>query len=396
MRADPQRVKIIRIFSRLCVGGPSIHVISLNDLLDRKRFESILVTGTTEPEEGDMIYLAEGRNLDIRIIPEMGVRIKPCNDIISTWKLWKIIRREKPQIIHTHTAKAGFLGRLLGKMAGVPILVHTMHGHAFRGYRNFYGSGFYKWIERNLTKISDSIVTVSEDVKREIVENRVAPPEKIRVIELGFDFSPLDDLSPHRGALRKELGIDETAILLGAVSRLVPIKNLDMFIRAGKIMLEQGKNIKLIIAGDGETKSALEQTTREGEMESSVFFLGFRKDLPKIYADLDILVNCSHNEGTAVSAIEAMAAGVPVVATQVGGMADLLGYGKYGMLAEPENTEDLARKITDLLDHPEKAGAFGARAKEMVRNRYALPRLIRDIDNLYIELLDKKSIGRNG
>jgi len=374
------------------VGGPSIHVINLNHLLDRGKYESILVTGVTAPEEGDMRYLAEGKGLDIRTIPEMGVKINLLRDLISTWKLWRIIRKERPHIIHSHTAKAGFQGRILGKLAGVPILVHTMHGHSFRGYKTFYGSAMYKWVERILTRMCDYVVTVSEDVKQGIVENRVAPPEKIRVVPLGFDFSFLDDPASSSSQLKEELGLPHETILLGAVSRLVPIKNLSMFIQAGKIIVKKRKDVRLVIVGDGETRRSLEETARKEGMEAHVFFLGFRRDLSRIYAGLDMLINCSHNEGTAVSLIEAMAAGVPVIATHVGGSGDLLGNGKYGLLVAPENTADLAEKIGRFLDHPEEAETCSKRALEHVRKRYALDRLIRDIDQLYEELLDGKKI----
>jgi glycosyltransferase involved in cell wall biosynthesis len=393
MPAEKRPVKIIRIFSRLCVGGPSIHVINLNHLMDKDKYESILVTGVTEPEEGDMRYLAEGKGLDIRTIPEMGVKINVRKDLIATWKLWKIIRREKPDIVHSHTAKAGFQGRILGKLAGVPIRVHTMHGHSFRGYRTFYGSAMYRRIERMLTRLCDTVVTVSEDVKQGIVENRVAPPEKIRVVALGFDFSFLDDLEAERGRLKKELGLPEGTVTAGVVSRIVPIKNLAMFIRAGKMLLERGKKIKLIVVGDGESRQDLEETVRQEDMAPHVRFLGFRKDLSRIYAGLDLLINCSHNEGTAVSLIEAMAAGVPVAATKVGGTGDLLGYGEYGLLVEPENTADLADKMARLIDEPGLAESLRSKARDRIRARYALPRLIGDMDRLYSELLEKKRIG---
>jgi glycosyltransferase involved in cell wall biosynthesis len=326
------------------------------------------------------------------IIPEIvtAFRLAP-RDAIALLKLYSLIRRERPHIVHTHTAKAGFLGRIAARLAGVPVIVHTFHGHVLNGYYGPVKNWLLRRIEQALATITDRLVTVSEQVKAELVAHGVARADRITVIPLGFDLDPFLDSNVLRGEFRREMGVGDEVGLVGIVGRLFPIKNHRLFLdAAAKIAAENPA--RFVIVGDGALRSALEQQARDLGLLNRVLFTGWRRDLPRIYADLDVLAVSSDNEGTPVSAIEAMAAGCSVVATRVGGLPDLITDSTIGRLVPPRNATALANAVLDLLRRPDTARRMGRNATEAVRQRFTLTRLISDVDRLYSQLVAEKAI----
>src|SRR5690242_8886265 len=227
------RVKVLRVIARMNVGGPAIHVVNLTAGLDPTRFESRLVTGTENPGEGSLIDLALEHHIEPIVIPEMvgQLSLKP-RDLRALIALYRLIRRERPHIVHTHAAKPGVLGRLAARLAAVPIVVHTFHGHILHGYYPPLISWLLRWMERLLARGSDRIIAVSEQVKQDLVRYGVAPAGKIRVIPLGFDLEPFLESAQHRGALFQELGLTNGMRLVGIVGRIFPIKNHHLFLEA--------------------------------------------------------------------------------------------------------------------------------------------------------------------
>lgn len=388
-----EKIKILRIITRLNIGGPSIHVINLNVGLDPARFESLLVSGTENPGEGSMLDHALSRGVQPIVIPEMvsEASLKP-RDVKALVKLYRLIRRERPHIVDTHTAKAGFLSRIAARLAGVPVVVHTYHGHVLRGYYSPLKSLLLRLMERALARITDRIIAVSEGVKRELVEYRIAPAEKITVMPLGFDLTPFLECTAHRGRFRSELGLHNGARLVGIVGRIFPIKNHRLFLEAAARVAAEEPDARFIIVGDGILHPEMEQYASALGISDRVIFTGWRRDLPNIYADLDVLVISSNNEGTPVSAIEAMASGCPVVATRVGGVPDLIAEGETGYLVPPGSADELATAILRLLQNPKAASCMGQAAQAVARERFTIQRLILDTENLYQQLLAQKGI----
>ncbi len=382
------KIKVLRIIARLNIGGPAIHVVLLNSHLNSGRFESLLVSGTENPGEGSMLDYALSHGVEPIIITEMvgEASLKP-RDIIALLKLYRLIHKEQFALVHTHTAKAGFLGRVAARLAGVPVVVHTYHGHVLHGYYSPFKSLLLRFMERALARITDRIVAVSEGVKRELVEYRIAPADKIAVIPLGFDLEPFLNSLSHRGQFRRELGLHDSAGLVGIVGRIFPIKNHRLFLDAAARVAAEEPDARFIIVGDGILRPEMEQHARALGISDRVIFTGWRRDLPRIYADLDVLVISSDNEGTTVSAIEAMASGCPVVATRVGGIPDLIDDGETGYLVPPGDARALAAAILRLLRDREAAGRIGSAARDAVRERFALARLVRDMERLYLELM---------
>jgi glycosyltransferase involved in cell wall biosynthesis len=300
------------------------------------------------------------------------------------------MRRERPDIVHTHTAKAGALGRVAARLAGVPVIVHTFHGSVFHSYFGALGSQIFRLIETALARLSDAVIAVSPRVAIELERLKVAPREKIEVVHLGLELERFKKVSTYRGELREELEIGQEVPLFGIVGRLVPIKDVPTALMAMTKLLDSMPDAVLLVVGDGPERQRLESMASHLDLDSHVRFLGFRHDLERIYADLGVAVNCSLNEGTPVALIEAMAAGVPVIATRVGGTPDLLREGKLGTLVPPANPEGLVEGLMKILQHPQIAENMACEARSRVLTDFCLSRLLLDLDALYTRLLAAK------
>jgi glycosyltransferase involved in cell wall biosynthesis len=380
----------MRIIARLNVGGPAIHVSLLTVGLQDEVYQSTLVTGVVEPDEGDMTYLARDLGIQPVVIPTMQREISLLADLKTLAALVRLMRRMRPHIVHTHTAKAGFVGRLAAVLCRVPVVVHTFHGHVFQGYFGETKTRLFIGLERLAARGSDVILTISQRLKDDLVAYRIAPEEKIKIVPLGLKLLRLTDLEALRGSFRQEGGFSTETPLVGIIGRLVPIKNHELFLAAASRVSQARPEVRFAIVGDGERRAALEALVEHLGLADRVWFAGWRDDLPRIYADLDALVISSNNEGTPVSIIEAMAARVPVVATEVGGVPDLLRDGQLGTLVPPEDAEALAEAILATLSAPLQPRL--AEAQEWALARYEADRLIANIRQLYGDLLKQKGV----
>jgi glycosyltransferase involved in cell wall biosynthesis len=386
------KIKIVHVIARLCVSGAVIHVVDLSAGFDPLRFESLLVTGRENPGEGSMLDYALSQNVQPILIPEMAAEfsIKP-QDLQALIKIYRLIRDQKPQIVNTHTAKAGFLGRIAAHMARLPVIIHTYHGHVLHGYYGRAKNGVLRRMERALGHLTDCIIAVDAQVKRDLVAYHVAPPEKIVVVPYGLHLDPYLDCELHRGGFREELCLPAGAKLVGIVARIFPIKNHRLFLDAATLVIRQEPGTRFVIVGDGVLRLEMERHAQRMGIAEQVIFTGWRQDLPQIYADLDLLAVTSNNEGTPFSAIEAMAAGCPVVATGVGGLTDLIQEGQTGYIVPPGDAHAVAEAILRLLRAPETASRMGQAARVRVKDAFAVHRLIRDTEQLYLEQLERAS-----
>jgi glycosyltransferase involved in cell wall biosynthesis len=393
LRSIEDRIKILRIIGRLNVGGPAIHVVNLTAGLDPHRYQSLLVAGSENEAEGSMLDFALAHGVKPTVIPEIVTAFSLApRDGKALWKLYWLMRKERPHIVHTHTAKAGFLGRLAARLAGVPVIVHTFHGHVLHGYYGPVKNEVLRRVEQSLAWSTDRLVTVSEQVKNDLVGYGIAKAEKISVVPLGFDLDPFLNSQAQQGEFRREMSLSQKHKLIGIVGRLFPIKNHALFLDAVARIAARARNARFVIVGDGVLRPTLENQARELGITDRVLFTGWRRDLPRICADLNVLVVSSDNEGTPVSAIEAMAAGCPVVATRVGGLPDLIEDHKTGRLVPPRDADALACAILDLLQSPHTARELGRNGQEFVRQRFTVRRLLGDMDHLYSQLLAEKAM----
>lgn len=390
-----RKVKVLRVIARLNIGGPAIHAILLTAALNDRSYESVLVCGSVGDGENDMFYLAKEHNVNPVIIPELGREISFRNDLRAFLKLYGVIKREKPDIVHTHTAKGGTLGRLAAllynlfqKKENRCRVFHTFHGHVFYGYFGRVKTRVFVFIERMLACFSDSLITVSESVRQDLLGLRIAGAGKVAVVRLGFDLDrflnvPISD------------NISDTCNV-GIVARLVPIKNHRMFLDGAAGVLKQltKARARFFIYGDGEMRRELEGLARGMGLAGAVQFMGWSRDLPSVYRSLDIVASTSINEGTPVSLIEALAAGRAVIATQVGGVENLLSdekvflSGEYeirerGVLVKSGDAEGFSKAVIRLAADPALRRKLGARGREYARGVFTKERLVKDIKLLY-------------
>lgn len=388
---NQKKVKILRIIARLNVGGPAVHTILLTEALNDGEFESILVAGQVEEAEKDMLYFARQKKVNPIIIPELGRKIHPIKDLIALCKIYNLIRREKPSVVHTHTAKAGALGRVAAILAGVPIRIHTFHGHIFEGYFNKFYVRLFLFIERLLAFFTKYILVVSEAQRNEIIERyKVTKPKKVRVIPLGLELESLFSIQMCNGNFRRQMNIRGDSTVIGIIGRLVPVKNHRMFLDAVKRLSvysdnSVNANYKFLIIGDGEERRRLEEYAKTLGLDGNVIFCGWWEDMVEVYSDLDIVALTSLNEGTPLTLIEALAAGRPVVATNVGGVADVVRDGVNGYLVPSGDVESFSQRLADLLRDSQKRRDFGLKGREIVRAKFSKERLIEDIKRLYIK-----------
>ncbi len=377
--------RVLRVFSRLNIGGPSVHVILLTHGLRPLGYDTRLVVGRESAREGNLFALAEEKGVACETQAGLGREIAPLRDLVALAGLARLMRAWRPAIVHTHTAKAGLIGRLAARAAGVRPVVHTYHGHVLRGYFSPAKEALFRRLERLLARSTNALVAVSEAVKQDLVQLGVAPAEKVRVIPLGLELSAFAGSLP-RGALRREAGLDEETPLVGMVGRLVPVKDVPTFLKAALRVRVARPDVRFVLVGDGEERRALEALSGSLGLAGAVHFAGWRRDLAAVYADLDVVVNASRNEGTPVALIEALAAERPVVATAVGGTPDLLGRDERGLLVPPGEPEALARAILETLDAPEPARARARAGRAHALQAHSCERLLHEMDALYREL----------
>jgi glycosyltransferase involved in cell wall biosynthesis len=380
--------RVLRVIARLNVGGPAIQAITLTRLLEERGYETRLIRGREGPREGSMDGLAREYGVEPISLPTLRRQIG-LGDLATILFLRRQIREWRPQILHTHAAKAGALGRVAALLAGrsrPPVIVHTFHGHVLTGYFSPPVSRLFTSIERILARFTTCLIAVSEEIRSDLIRLRVAPPGKVVVVPLGFDLSRFEvsqrERLNRRKAFRQDLGIPLEASLVTLVARLEPIKRVDRFLRVANLIGEP-KHTWFLIVGDGRLREELQQSAEAAMLNERLVWAGLCDDMPDVYFATDVLVVTSDNEGTNVSAIEAQAAGVPVVTTRVGGMTTAIVDGETGFVTEPEGEAAFTDAVASLLLDDGLRARFGAAGRAHARSTFALERLVEDVDHLY-------------
>jgi glycosyltransferase involved in cell wall biosynthesis len=388
--------RIARVITRLNIGGPSIQAIDLTTQLTASGFATCLIHGQLAEGEGDMTALMPLGAADAIYVDALVRPISPVNDLRAFWRLYRELCRWQPDIVHTHMAKAGALARLAalfynrtrGRVHPAK-LIHTYHGHVFEGYFGSPSTRVFLLIERWLARRSHALIAISPQVKKDLLETyRVGTSPQVRQIALGFNLDRLLAVqSADRSSARALLAIADGEIVVTTVGRLTAIKQHSLFLDMAADLARRRRRYVFLIVGDGELRRDLERRAESLGIAACVRFLGWRGDLPTIYAATDVFVLTSRNEGTPVALIEAMAAAVASVSTDVGGVRDVITGADLGSIVPFGDPVALADAVESLSADPSGRATIGERARASVRDRFHAKRLIEDIKGLYCELL---------
>lgn len=385
--------KLVRIIARLNVGGAAQQVCMLHERLS-SAFETYLITGSLAEGEHDMGYLLSAEKNVLRL-PKMSREVSLLSDALTFWKIYRFLRKTRPQIVHTHTAKAGALGRFAAWLARVPVIVHTYHGHVFHGYFNRATTRMFLSIERFLGKISTRIIAISESQWQDLaLKYRVAVPEKISIIQNGFDLSRFSQGS--REEARAALGVGANEFVVSWAARLAPVKDVELLASVVRKAAENKHRFRFLVVGDGTERAKLESLTADCK---NINLLGWRTDMETIWRASDAALLTSLNEGTPTALIEAMAARVPFVATNVGGVQDVavgdlqslpkdMGLQAANGFLTARTTEALMYCLEMLAGNPELAKQMGDAGYTFVMERFSTARLIAELTALYQGLLE--------
>ncbi len=392
--------RVLRILNRLAVGGPVLNATLLTRYM-APEFDTMLVVGEKESHEKSAAYLADNLGIQYVTVKGMGRAISPAPDYLAYRELKKLIRSYKPDIVHTHAAKPGVLGRLAASACKVPVIVHTFHGHVFHSYFNSARTKFFINTERYLANKSSAIVAISDTQRDELVRQyKIASFEKFRVVPLGFDLDRFrTGQEEKREQFRKEFNLQDE-IAIGIIGRLVPVKNHYLFMKGiAHVLQNSSRKIRAFIIGDGETRADLEQvagqvgisftTEKDGHHDQPLVFTSWRSDVDVINAGLDIVCLTSFNEGTPVSLIEAQASSKPVISTRVGGIGDIMLEGKTGLLSDINDTELFCNNLLAVVEDDNLRAELGNNSREFVAEKFSYQRLVRDMSALYNDLLNK-------
>ena len=390
--------RVLRIINRFNLGGISYNVSNLSKYMP-KEFETLLVGGPEEKTEESSLFIPHSLGLEPVLIKELRRSINPINDFRAYLKIRALIKEFDPEIVHTHASKAGAIGRLAAFHSGVPIIVHTFHGHVFHGYFGKFRTGLIKRVERYLCSKSTAVIAISENQKRELCEElKICGPEKTHVISLGFDLRRFrEDQAVKRKDFRNKYALADEELAIMIIGRLAPIKNHQLFIDAIEYAKKNtSRKIRAFIVGDGETKEDLIAYIKNKKLPYSLSadkqalftFTSWIREVDQPLAGSDLICLTSLNEGTPVSLIEAQAASKYIVSTNVGGIKDILDP-DCGMLSEAYDKEAYMMNLTYAITHFEQVNAKAGIASQKVMERFDYKRLCSDMSKLYEEISGK-------
>jgi glycosyltransferase involved in cell wall biosynthesis len=387
MGDDPKKkIKMAHVITRLDWSGAPDIVEIIHSCLDPDIYDFTIIYGLTRyPSEATKEFLKKFKGRTI-IIPQMKRDVSLIDDIRALMSLYFIFRREKFDVVHTHTAKAGFIGRIAAKLAGTPLVLHTPHGHDFYGYFNALGSRLVIMMERFASLFSDGVIVFTGIEKADMIKYRICEASKVRVIHSGIDFSVFERVKVDAVNKRTELGLRPEDLVVAMAGRLESIKGFEYFIDSAAIVSRQVPQARFLIVGDGSLRDELVGRAARLNIADKVLFSGWREDIPEILCVIDLLALASLNEAVGRVILEAGAAGIPAVATEVGGVPEIIKNNETGILVPPRDPASMARALIALLEDGAKRGEMGRAAKEWVRNNFSDRSMVAELDKIYREV----------
>ena len=388
-------IRVLRVIARLNMGGPALHVTYLTRDLAARGYSTTLLAGDVAQGEDSMTYVAEEAGISLVQVPHLHRELSPLHDSASVRRIVQEIRRVRPHILHTHTAKAGAVGRLAALLAGEakpPIVVHTFHGHVLRGYFDPVRTEIFRETERQLARHSTRLIAVSPQVRDELLELGVGSPEQFSVIRLGIELEKRIATGRGQVDLRRLFGVPDDRFVVGWIGRMTAIKRVQDVVSAFAALRRKGIEATLCLVGDGPDRVEVEQLAHDLGVIRDILFVGYQRDVASYYSFFDTLILASANEGTPVVAMESLVAGRPVVSTRVGGVPDVVSDGADGILCDPGDIDALAHALERLATDRDLRERLGQTGRSRMLTRYSVERLVDDVDALYRELLAERGV----
>jgi glycosyltransferase involved in cell wall biosynthesis len=379
-----KRLKVLHIITRLIVGGAQENTLYTAELLNDKNFDVHVLSGLQTGSEGSLIENAKLREIKLHFDPFLVREISPLKDILSLIRMVRYIRSGGYDIVHTHSSKAGIIGRLAAKMAGVPIIIHTVHGWGFHDYQHRSIRWFYIALERSIAKITNCLIAVTKKDIEKGVHEKIGTHNQYSLIRSGIALNDFRNSGVRRELIRESLKIPHDAKIIGTVTRLSLQKSPLTFVKAASIALKKHPDCFFIVVGDGPMRQSVESLAKELKIHSRVVLTGIRNDVPDLMNCFDIFVLTSLWEGLPRVLPQAMASGVPIVASRVDGSAEIVEDNFNGILAKPASEEDFSKKIVTLIEDPEFCRKLSKNGS-MTANEYCVHKMVTDIEGLYLK-----------
>lgn len=388
----PKKIRIVNIITRMELGGPPILVLDILQHLDKERFESTIATGITIDRKYDMIGFARDKNIRVFAMPSLVRDIHPLKDIKTLIKLVIFLKKEKFDIVHCHTSKGGFIGRLAAKLAGAKIIIYSPHGDIFEGYFCKLATDFFILLEKFAARFTDKIINLTKIEIERFLEHGIGTRHQLKQIYNGINIKYYERAMTSNLKKRDEFGLGKDDFVCATVGRLVPVKGHTYLIKAIQKVVKVIPEAKFLFVGDGELKPKLSEEIKSYDLQRNVFLLGARSDIATILGCINVFLLPSLNEGFGMVLIEAMAARKPVIATNVGGVPEVIINGTTGILVPPEDPEAFSSAIIKLYNNPEMSLEMGLAGYKRAKKLFNIETTVHELEELYEALIAEKNI----
>ena len=383
---DTRKVKVLHIITRLDPGGSSTNTLQTVARLDRARYDADLVVGKTLDPEGVAAAFIRDHNIRAMFIDSLVREVHLWKDLVAFIRLCAVIRRGGYDIVHTHSSKAGILGRWAAFICGVRKIVHTPHGHVFYGYFSNFMTRIFLFAERRTAKITSRLIALTQRGIDEHRALRVGRQEQWTAIPSGIDVSVVRPSAEDGDRVRRELGLKDSDLVFIAVGRLEPVKGQATLIEAMALVIGDFPRIKLLIVGEGSCRASLDLQAKRLGVRDNVVFTGFRKDVSRVLCAADVFVMASVNEGMGRAVLEAMAAGLPVIVSRVGGLPSIVEDAREGFLVTAGDCVAWAGAMRQMVLSPEMRRSMSQAARARVNETFSVERMVRQIEEVYAQL----------
>ncbi|MGB2869440.1 MAG: glycosyltransferase family 4 protein [Bacteroidota bacterium] len=391
---SPNQTKVLHIITTFSLGGATENTLFSVEGLKSLGYNVWILAGPSNAGEGDLFDRAREKGIRVEIVPRLMRSIHPWNDFLALVHLTQILRREKVHIVHTHSSKAGILGRVAAFLARTPVVVHTIHGLPFHEYQGRILYTLFRWVEKMCGTMSDKLISVTDTIKEKALQAGVGKPEQFVTVRSGFAMEEFARPGRDRNDIRREFGLKGVDLVVGKIARFSPLKGHQYLLDAVPSIVAQVPNARFLLVGGGELETTYREMVKQRGIENSVLFAGLvpLDRMAEVISVMDIVVHTSLLEGLARVLPQALAAGKPVVSFDIDGAHEVVLQGKTGLLVEPENEEDLSKAIVKLLLDRKKAVQFGVAGAQLVRDQWTTEAMVRGIHSVYQDLLTKKAI----